>query len=223
LAGKTLLIKKDWIGSTKLTESDIKKLYPYSFKLVTSDELDQYIMNQTPGYLFLYPDIDAKIFNGDRMTSSLGLYVNKCIVDIADFNTLTSARENYNVLTLYLRKEDIKKWVEDSHQKINIVPDTKKYPDYAGFLIPLKFFPKENAPNNTFCLKNTPLDSCLITIGNGAVNMKFLNKYYNSPSASWDGKVNGQYDYEDYYQVIIKGISGKDIYYQMKQDMYMAR
>lgn len=222
LADKTLLIKRDWIGS-KYTENDIKKLYPYPFKLVTSAELDQYVMNQTPGYLFLYVDVSADIENTNGMANALAVVVKKSIVDETDFNTLTSHHVGYTIFNVEITKEDIQKWVDDSHIRVQISADSKKYPDYAGFLIPDKFSPKADAPNNVFCFKNTPLDSCLLIIGNSDNDTKFITKYYNKPSASWDGTVDGRYVRSYYYALMIKGIAGRNTYYNLSSGMQMAK
>jgi hypothetical protein len=51
---KTLLVRKDWINDKKLAAADIKKFYPYPYKLVSSDELDEAVMAADSQYVFAY-------------------------------------------------------------------------------------------------------------------------------------------------------------------------
>jgi len=51
LKNRTLLIRQDQIDS-KLKPEDIKAAYPYSYRIVTADEMDQYVINADSNYAY---------------------------------------------------------------------------------------------------------------------------------------------------------------------------
>jgi len=225
LTAKTLLINTDWINSTKLTSAEIKKNYPYPFKLIASAELDEYIMNQIPGYFFQYPDVVMTTYGPNDNENSLGIHISNSIIDVTDFSTTIPNLTTHSIdQSIELTTDDIKRWVDSARVKRMVAPDAQKYPDYAGFFIPRMFSYKENAPNNVFRCKNTPLDSCLVTF-NYVENdhLKVISKYYNSPSASWDGKVDYSSQRPTGCVVAIKGIAGNSTYYYVRTKLDIVK
>ena len=66
---KTFYVLKEELGADVNTEAKIKKIYPYKFKLVTAEDIEQAIKDQDPDVVFLHkvgPEgtkIDARCYN----------------------------------------------------------------------------------------------------------------------------------------------------------------
>lgn len=66
---KTFYVLKEELGSDVNTEAKIKKVYPYKFKMVTTEDIEQAIKDQDPDVVFLHkvgPEgtkIDARCYN----------------------------------------------------------------------------------------------------------------------------------------------------------------
>jgi hypothetical protein len=66
---KTFYVLKEELGSDVNTEAKIKKIYPYKFKLVTAEDIEQAIKDQDPDVVFLHkvgPEgtkINARCYN----------------------------------------------------------------------------------------------------------------------------------------------------------------
>ncbi len=60
LQKKTLYLLKEEVEKSLQTEAALKKIYPYSFKFVTQDEIEQAIDNKDPNVVFLHKVGPAK-------------------------------------------------------------------------------------------------------------------------------------------------------------------
>ena len=66
---KTFYVLKEELGPDVNTEAKIKKVYPYKFKLVTAEDIEQAIKDNDPDVVFLHkvgPEgtkIDARCYN----------------------------------------------------------------------------------------------------------------------------------------------------------------
>ncbi len=119
LKTKTLFLCKEFLDED-LTEQEIKKVYPYPFKVVTQEELDKAIVEKTPGVAFVQL---ASVPGGENRASSHTIqdaetgkmyYLNApnpIKFNTGGFGTITTKKGTYKI-----REKNLKDYAEEIGQ-----------------------------------------------------------------------------------------------------------
>jgi hypothetical protein len=91
---KTLLVRREWIDED-LNEQNLKTVYPYPYKFVTREEMDEIVMSEDPAYAY------AAVLPYVMSTSNANavMYI-KYVIDCADSSPMAMIRPGYGAMTL---------------------------------------------------------------------------------------------------------------------------